>query len=190
MSFNDPDDLKSAFKLLGEQFTDNELQDELDRANRKLDDAVGGQFDEVIRAEVDEQETFNLGFSQVETFDNAQFLYRDTVIDSSEYTGPTDTGGTDGEVTFTTSFAEDEISRGTAVRFRYTPTRFADLELWFAILGLVRRNTLQTRDGQTGISVEEAENQVNTIRNGINAKAGNRLVLDHNPRFRTGNQIK
>lgn len=183
MSFNDADNLKNAYKILGEQFTDNELQDELDRAHRKLDTNVGHTFEEVKRADVNDQEDFSLSFSEVQTFTSARFLEEESKIDSSNYTSPTDTNGTDGVVTFDTTFADDNISAGTSIRFKYVPTRYEDLELWYAVLGLARRNTLQTREGSSSIDVEEAKEAVNDLESGINAKAGNRLVLDHRPRF-------
>ena len=184
MSYNEPNDLTSKYKVIGQQYSENELQDELDRAHRKLDNNVGEQFVQVVRASFEDQEEFNLTFSELISFERAYFVQRDSEIDSSNF----DVDLTTGTVTFTTSFAEDNISKNTRIMFEYVPTRYKDLELWYAVLSLIRTTSLQTREGETSISVDEAKNHVEEIENSIREKYGNRLVLDHQPRFAVNNR--
>ena len=179
MSFNQPEDLTSKVKTLGQQYNENELQDELDRAHRKLDSKVGRVFVEYKQVETHGQETFNLAFSEILQFNNARFIERNDLIDDSNYTVDTAAGS----ISFSTSFAEDKLSPGDKLKLEYVPTRFKDLELWLAVLSLIRTTSLQTREGETSISVEEAKTHVDEITESINGKSGNRKVRDHRPRF-------
>ena len=179
MSFNQPEDLTSKLKILGQQYNENELQDELDRAHRKLDSKVGREFVEYKQVELDDQSDFNLDFSELISFNNARFLERNELIDESNYTVDTELGS----VSFNTDFADDELSEGDKLKFEYVPVRFKDLELSMAVLSILRTTSLQTREGETTISVEEAKSDVEEITQEINGKSGNRLVQDHRPRF-------
>ncbi len=179
MSYNTPDEVKAKFKVLGEQYTDNEIQDELDRANNKLDGRVGSQMIEPDRAEIDDQEDFVLGFGKLISFDKVMKIGESDYVDSSEYSADTDKG----TVSFNTDYAEDNISIGTQFKFYYVPERFKDLELWYAIKSLADTTALQTRDGENSINTENIKSNIKEIENEIKGKTGNRLVRDHRPRF-------
>ena len=179
MSYNDPDNVKNKFKIIGEQYTNNEIQNELDRAHNKLDGQVGRTFTEVIRADIDEQEEWDLGFSEIIELHNIKILGLNEWIDSEKYTIDTDKG----TVTFTTTYAEDKIERNAPFKFYYTPERFKELELWNAIQSIALTSTMQTREGEQAFDIEEIKNTVKNIKKEINMKTGNRKVKDHKNRF-------
>lgn len=179
MSYNNPDNLVSKFKSIGEQYTDNDIQDELDRAKNKLDSNVGRKFVEYIRSSKENQEIFNLGFSKLISFDKVRIRGRDTPIDPSNYTEDTDKG----IITFNTEYAEDNIDQGLPFIFYYTPEIFKHLEILYAVKFLAQGTTLQTRNGETSINLEEIKEEINNLENDINKRVGNALAVDHQPRF-------
>ncbi len=182
MSYNDPDELKSKFPFIGEQYSDNELQSELDRAHNKIDGQVGRTYTEVIRAKVDEQEEWELGFSKVIELHNIKILGLNEWIDESNYTVDTSKG----KVTFNTSYAEDKIEKNAPFKFYYTPERFKDLELWNAVKSIATTTSTQTREGENPFNLQEIKETVKDIKKEINIKTGNRKVKDHDARFAPG----
>jgi len=181
MSYNNPDDLKAKFKSVGEQYTDNDLQNELDAAHRKLDSKVGSRFVERDRAETDDQEKFVLSFSEVNEFKKIRDPADSSDVDDSKYT----VDKSKGFITFTTSYAEDNIFVGKEFIFYYIPSIFKDLERWLAIKSIVMTTSLQNRNSESQINTEDVQNTIDSLVDEINRKAGNAHVLDHRPRFMT-----
>lgn len=177
MSYNEPEDLQNKYKGIGEQYTDNELQDILDTAHRKLDRRVGRKVRERRRPRFEDQEKFLISFSELISFNN--ITLNGDKIDDSNYTVDTKKG----TVTFNTDYAEDEIEKTSELIFEYVPSRYKDLEVWYAVKDITLTNTLQTRNGESKIDTESAKKHIKEIENEVKSVAGNALVLDHVPRF-------
>lgn len=181
MSFNTPSDLKGKYRFLGEQYTDSDIQNELDAAHRRLKTDVGKKFIERDRAEIDDQEDFVFSFKELESFDEVKFANESDYIDASNYSVDLKTG----TLTFDTEFAEDNISIGKELIYKYVPTIFKDLEKWLAIKSIVLTSSLQNRNNESQINLEQVNSQIKSLKQEINEKAGNTKILDHRPRFPT-----
>lgn len=179
MTYNDPDALQDKFRVIGEQYTDNEIQDELDRANRKLQGRMGGEVVETKRAETNNQEEFTVGFNELETLNHVMIARDNEYIDPTNYTFDSSTG----TITFNDKYAEDNIYRGLNLKFFYEPTRFKDLELWYAVKSIATSTAIQNRDGESSIDIETVDETIKQIENEVKSKSGNRLIKDHGNRF-------
>lgn len=177
MALNDTDDLRDELQNVGENFDINFLNKRLDEANRKLAGGVGRTFQDNILVEDNDQEDFNLAWDELESFDRVRD--DDSEVDSSNYTEDLSAG----TVSFTTSYAEDNIAENEVIEFYYTPKIFKDLELMYAVQRTLRISNIVTGDGEEPARVERLKEDINELENLINTKSGTSRVLDHQPRF-------
>lgn len=181
MAYNTPDEVTNRFRVLGEQYDDDEILDILDEANRKIAGRVGRLYHDVVRAQTNDQEEFDTTYDSLISFDSAWEVgyYENDEIDASNYT--TDTSA--GTITFDTSWAEDNVYVGKALLFYYVPTRFKDLELQYALRTLAQGSSLQTREGESVFSVSDINENIRRIENELNSRDMLWTVRDHTPGF-------
>lgn len=177
MSYNEVQDVLNKFRILGEQYEDPDIQDELDRAQRRVHGRIGNKLQEVKRARINDQEIFHLAYEDLISFDAVYEYnyYEYEEIDDGNYTTDTENG----TITFNTDYAEDNIGRGKTYLFSYEPQRFKDLELYYAIASLVETLSIQNRDGENAINLNQINETITNIENELKIKVGNAVIRDH-----------
>lgn len=178
MPLNDTDTLRNELEALGESHDIDFLDRKLRAANRALASAVGRQFVDKLIALDDDQEDFDLAFDEIESFDTVRA--EDDPVDSSNFS--TDLAA--GTISFTTSWAEDNIVEHEVLYAYYTPTIFKDLELAIAKKKALRMSSIVTADEEGRARVQELKEDIREMKAEINQMgASNATLLDHQNRF-------
>lgn len=176
-SYARPEDLTRKLKLIGSEFSDVDLQAELEESNRWLRGALGSYFRQHIFAEASTQRAFQVVFSPLLSVNS---VWKDRIqISASDYTSDLDTG----IVTFGTVYANQSVGEGDVFEFRYVPEIFIDLEVLKAVENILLMNTVITSSEEKRAKTQEVINQRKALQNQINQRGAMYASQDHKPFF-------
>lgn len=165
MALNDTSDLEDELRGSGDEYTDLDLNRYLRQANQKLAGMVGTQFIDSQLVRIKDQKDIQLAFNSLESFDKV--VNQDMeVVDDSNYTVDLTTG----VVSFTQSYADENIDRGTMFEFYYIPSLFKLLELKQAQELILSQETVVTSDEVTNTQVQRLEETIYQLMKDINSR--------------------
>ena len=166
MALNDTSDLEDELRSSGDEYTDLDLTRYLRQANQKLAGMVGTQFIDSNRIKYDEQETVQLSFNSLESFDKIIDPDDNSIVEASNYS----VDETTGEVTFDSSYAEDNLYVGKKLEYNFIPSLFKVLEVKQAKELILSQETVVTSDEVTNTQVQRLEETINNLMLDINSR--------------------
>lgn len=179
MIYARPQDVRRKLRFTGEEFTDVDLQDELEEANRKIPRNFRERIKVMDYEEEEEKKTWNLTFSPILEVDK---VLKNTsggreTIDSDNYS----LNSEEGSITFDSSF-----DRGIVLLISYIPEIYKDLEVLYACESILTMNLVTTSDELIGQKTEKIREKISQLKNRIKTKGGPIAVADHRPHRRRG----
>lgn len=152
-SYNKVDDLRRKLRFMGDEFSETDLQEELEEANRKINVNIGKYYRDVTYVTNLEQKTYRLNFSPIIVFDRV-FVSTSGELDSDKYVVSEEKG----IITF-----EDGFDEGTKIICYYVPEVFKDLELLYATQSIMAMNLITTSDNMIGTKTEQINTYIDLL---------------------------
>ena len=166
MPLNNTTELEDELRGTGDEYTDINLDRYLRQANQKLAGMVGTQFIDTQKIRYEDQETVQLSFNNIEKFDKIIDPDDNSLVDASNYTVDDSTG----EVTFDSSYAEDNFHVGKKLEYRFTPSLFKVLEVKQAAELVESQETIVTSDEVKNTQVQRREETIKNLMLDINSR--------------------
>lgn len=169
-----PEDVESKQKTLGREFTNADIQGELESAHRKLETEIGRYYIDrrTLKMGDTDKTTFEAEHSQMISFEKIN--HNGEVIDDSHY----EVDLTKGEVAFDEEY---EFRAGDTLIFFYTPTIFRDLEVWYAIEQIFQVVSVESDDEVKNAKLENIKNKINNLESRIKSKGKAIRMIDGQP---------
>lgn len=172
MSFNTPTELKTDLKNIGQSFTDTDLQDYLDQANRRVKMSVGRTAkDSIVIYNTDKSE-YQLSFELVDSVDKVEHFSIIDVEEKSDYSVDLETGK------ITINFVDD-LHKRDVVKVYYVPVALKDLELKYAKKFIREDSYVSTGSDKEKSVLEDLNNEIMSLENDLNS----RMVSSSSERF-------
>jgi len=179
MSLNDTETLIDRIGYPDDDTSEGELQETLDRANRRMQNRVGKHYieDKTVRvtAESDGEivNEFDLDFGPILEVDEI-LLNQYEVVDESNYTVDKEAG----TITFDQNFVDEQLFRKQVIRFKYKPVQFKDIELYRAVALIKNQEIVQLEDTEQTSLYQNAEALARETENEVNRRAGTGTASD------------
>ena len=166
-AFNQSETLREALSFLGnpDQW---DLQNVLERANRRTKTKIARTIVERIYPVVDKQKVFPLSFDELLPISSTQDVkvrLFETLVSDVNYTVDLDIA----EITFVSSWADNNLTGFYRLSVEYVPAIAKDLELAYAISDVLRRAVVQTNDEETNIRLNQMREHIKDLTTDINS---------------------
>ena len=169
MALNKNADLESRVKG---SYDSGELDNFLDRANRKMHGRVGKHVKHDEVAKDTGQTVFDVPVEQL--LEVTRVEYQGETLESNEYSVDLDAG----EVTLTSDF-DGSVDRGEVLRIYFKPTLFKDLEMEYAVKFAWKQRYRNTGNDTAKASVEDADDMIQTYVSDILSLNSSMTSFDH-----------
>jgi len=169
MVLNDNSDLDGRVKG---NYDSGELDNLLDRANRKMQARVGKHLRHEEMARDDGQTVFDVPVDEL--LEVTRVEYRGEALESNEYSVDLEKG----EVTLTSDF-DGSVSKGDIVRIYFKPTLFKDLEMEYAVKFAWKQRYRNTGNEVAKTSVEDADDMIKTYVSDVLSLNSSMTTYDH-----------
>jgi len=163
-AYGKPSNLADKLTFVQHEFTDAELQTELEEAQREVDRIVGKNFEEEIKFEGRDQNNVNLRYRQLLGVSKVVVI-GEGGVDEELYNIDLDKGVVEFEDGFFDKYSVNHPRKRyrDVVYVKYVPMVFADLERHIAAKNILDNNIVQTEDENVGEKLDSLDEKIRII---------------------------
>jgi len=175
MTLNLASDVKRKLKGIGDEYSDDDLNSELDEAYRKLQARCGKHYIQNLMVKNTDVTEYELDFDGVESFDKVVREDEETEVSSDNYTQ------SNGVITFDSTWMDDEVMEEDVLDLFYVPSVFKDLELLYACISILSYVKEASSDEVTKNTLQGFKETTKELENLVNGRGGTRALRTHKP---------